>query len=188
MLLLKNIAPESKGLGAMAMSMVLLVAMTVTATDSSQASDKLGDAKDMKGLVKVITLDDYSEKTSLTDDELKHLLTLVGFKGSALKTAWAVAKKESNGRPKAHNQNPATGDNSYGVFQINMLGSLGEDRREKFSLLTNSDLFNPVKNAQIAFYMSNEGQDWSSWTHLEGERFKSFLLQYSELFKNNKEN
>jgi hypothetical protein len=66
-----------------------------------------------------------------------------------------------------------------------MLGSLGEDRREKFSLLTDSDLFNPVKNAQIAFYMSKEGQDWSSWTHLEGERFKSFLLQYSELFKNN---
>jgi hypothetical protein len=188
MLLLKNIAPESKGLGAMAMTMVLLVTMTVTATDSSQASDKLGDAKDM-GSVQVVTLSDYEDKTSLTDTELKELLTLVGFKGSALKTAWAVAKKESNGRPLAHNKNATTGDNSYGIFQINMLGSLGEDRRKKFSLLTDTDLFNPVKNAQIAFHMTQGGEDWSSWTYLEGERFKQFLLEYPAIFntKNNKE-
>jgi hypothetical protein len=70
-----------------------------------------------------------------------------------------------------------------------MLGSLGEDRREKFSLLTNADLFNPVKNAQIAFHMTQGGEDWSSWTYLEGERFKQFLLEYTAIFnpKNNKE-
>lgn len=183
MLLFKNIARESKGLGAMAMTMVLIVVMTVNATGSSQATSEFEDAKDMKSLVKVVTLEDYSKKTSLTDDELKHLLTLVGFKGPALKTAWAVAKKESNGRPLAHNKNVNTGDNSYGVFQINMLGSLGEDRREKFSLLSNLDLFNPVINSEITFYMTGGGEDWSSWTYLDGKRFNEFLIEYSNLFK-----
>lgn len=193
MLLFKNIAPESKGLGAMAMSMVLVVVMTINAIGSSQASLEVTDAKDMgsvdMGSVQVVTLSDYSDKTSLTDTELQELLTLVGFKGSALKTAWAVAKKESNGRPLAHNKNANTGDNSYGIFQINMLGSLGEDRRERFSLVTNTDLFNPVKNAQIAFHMTRGGEDWSSWTYLEGKRFKQFLLEYPAVFntKNNKE-
>jgi hypothetical protein len=95
--------------------------------------------------------------------ELKELLSLVGFEGKALREAWAIAMKESTGRPKSHNGNSNTGDNSYGLFQINMIGGLGEDRREKFDLKQNSDLWNPVLNAQIAYHMSNGGADWGSW-------------------------
>jgi len=105
----------------------------------------------------------FENKGSLTDGELKELLHLVGFRGSNLKEAWAVAKKESNGQPIRFNGNTDTGDSSYGIFQINMIGMLGPDRRDKFDLVTNSDLLNPVINAQIAFHMSNGGQDWSAW-------------------------
>jgi hypothetical protein len=91
------------------------------------------------------------------------MLRAVGFEGKALKVAWAVVKKESNGRPLAFNGNVKTGDNSYGIFQINMIGGLGVARRDKFDLDSNKDLFDPVVNAQIAYYMSNEGSDWSSW-------------------------
>lgn len=105
----------------------------------------------------------FENKGSLTDGELKELLYLVGFRGNDLKEAWAVAKKESNGQPIRFNGNVKTGDNSYGLFQINMLGMLGPERRAKFELVTNSDLLNPVINAQIAYYMSNGGKDWSSW-------------------------
>jgi hypothetical protein len=35
-------------------------------------------------------------------------------------------------RPMAYNGNRNTGDSSYGIFQINMLGKLGIDRKEKF--------------------------------------------------------
>jgi hypothetical protein len=80
-----------------------------------------------------------------------------------LKEAWAVAMKESTGRPKSHNGNSNTGDNSYGLFQINMIGSLGEDRRKKFDLEQNSDLWNPVRNAEIAYHMSNGGKDFGAW-------------------------
>ena len=108
-------------------------------------------------------LERFENKTNLTDWELKTLLSLVGFKGRDLVVAWAVAKKESNGRPLAFNGNHKTGDSSYGVFQINMIDDLGPDRRTRFDLESNAELFNPVKNAEIAYYMTSGGDDWSSW-------------------------
>jgi hypothetical protein len=108
-------------------------------------------------------LEKYENATSLSDKDLKELLRLVGFKGQNLKEAWAIAKKESNGRPFAFNGNSRTGDSSYGIFQINMIGMLGPDRRKKYELDHNADLFNPVVNAEIAFHMSQGGENWSSW-------------------------
>lgn len=112
---------------------------------------------------KDMILAQYKDAKKLTDDELVAVLRAVGFEGQNLKEAFGIAKKESNGRPLAYNGNEATGDNSYGIFQINMIGSLGPERREKFNLKSNKDLFDPVKNAEIAFYMSQGGKDWSAW-------------------------
>ena len=105
----------------------------------------------------------YKPSNQLTDKELKQLLAAVGFEGKALRTAWAIAKRESNGRPLAYNGNRNTGDSSYGLFQINMLGDLGVIRKEKFDLRSNVLLFDPVLNAEITYYMTNGGTDWSSW-------------------------
>jgi len=114
--------------------------------------------------IRNLELKKFSEQEgSFSDKELVKMLSAVGFEGKALKVAWAVVKKESNGRPLAFNGNVKTGDNSYGIFQINMIGGLGVARRDKFDLDSNKDLFDPVVNAQIAYYMSNEGSDWSSW-------------------------
>jgi len=55
-------------------------------------------------------LEKYENATSLSDKDLKNLLKLVGFEGKNLKEAWAIAKKESNGRPFAFNGNSETGD------------------------------------------------------------------------------
>lgn len=120
-----------------------------------------------KSLVKVkknlTVLKKYQNATNLTDRELKDLLRAVGFKGQGLVKAWAVAKKESNGRPLAFNGNVKTGDSSFGIFQINMLKMLGPDRRAKFGINFNSELLNPVINAQVAYHMSNGGKNWSAW-------------------------
>jgi hypothetical protein len=122
------------------------------------------EIEEHKVKIKNLELKKFSEqKTAFTDEELVKMLRAVGFEGKALKVAWAVVKKESNGRPLAFNGNVKTGDNSYGIFQINMIGGLGVARRDKFDLDSNKDLFDPVVNAQIAYYMSNEGSDWSSW-------------------------
>jgi hypothetical protein len=122
-------------------------------------------------------LEKYENAHSLTDEQLVDMLSAVGFKGKSLRSACAIAKAESNGRPLAFNGNLKTGDNSYGVFQINMLGELGSDRREKFDLDSNAELLNPVVNAQIALHMTKGGEDWSSWTSKYGIffLFKLFL-------------
>lgn len=104
-----------------------------------------------------------NKRDPLTGKELSELLSLVGFEGKAHKTAWAIVMRESTARPKAHNGNSGTGDNSYGLFQINMIGSLGADRRAKFELESNDELFNPLRNAEIAYFMSGRGSDFGAW-------------------------
>ncbi len=130
---------------------------------TEQAQKAENASKEVFLVSKAKKLESFENKTSLTDIELKQLLSLVGFKGQDLVVAWAIAKKESNGRPLAFNGNHKTGDSSYGMFQINMIDELGPDRRTKFDLDSNAELFNPVKNAEIAYYMTNGGEDWSSW-------------------------
>ena len=122
-------------------------------------------------------LEEYRKADKLSTVDLAELLYLVGFRDTALRNAWAIAMRESNGRPLAHNKNANTGDNSYGVFQINMIGELGVDRRDLFNIAHNSKLFDPVMNAEIAFYMSAGGTDWSSWKGLT-PRAKKFLAQF----------
>lgn len=111
----------------------------------------------------------YKHSEMLAAKDLKDLLWAVGFEGIALKTAWAVARVESNGRPLALNDNTRTGDKSYGIFQINMLGNLGVDRKDKFELVSNKELFDPVTNAEITYYMTKGGTDWSSWPNSIGK-------------------
>ena len=119
----------------------------------------------------------YKPSQAMSDEDLKDLLWAVGFEGKALKTAWAIAKRESTGRPMAYNGNRNTGDSSYGIFQINMLGSLGTDRKEKFNLKSNVLLFDPTINAEIAYYMTKGGTDWSAWKGLT-PRAKEFYLKF----------
>jgi hypothetical protein len=140
------------------------VAQTITQTKDAIKIQIDKEIEEHKVKIKNLELKKFSEqKTAFTDEELVRMLSTIGFEGRALKVAWAVVKKESNGRPLAFNGNVKTGDNSYGIFQINMIGGLGVARRDKFDLDSNKDLFDPVVNAQIAYYMSNEGSDWSAW-------------------------
>jgi len=120
----------------------------------------------------------YENAVKLTDYDLVQLLKAVGFKGKGLRTAWAVAKAESNGRPFAFNGNAKTGDSSYGVFQINMIGDLGPDRREKFDLEVNAELFSPVTNAEIVFHMTKGGDDWSAWKHAKPIQYQRWLKKF----------
>jgi hypothetical protein len=119
----------------------------------------------------------YKPSEMLTDEELVKLLETVGFEGLGLKKAWSIAKRESNGRPLAYNGNRNTGDNSYGLFQINMIGNLGPERLEKFNLQSNKELFDPVTNAEITYYMTDGGSDWSAWKGMT-PRAKEFYLKF----------
>lgn len=119
----------------------------------------------------------FKKAEQLTPEELKDLLYEVGFRGERLREAWGTVMKESTGRPKSHNKNRNTGDNSYGLFQINMIDSLGPARLEKYGLESNEDLFNPITNAKIAFQMSNGGKNWSAW-HGITDRTKQWMKEF----------
>jgi hypothetical protein len=122
----------------------------------------------------------YRNSFRMNDLQLKNMLHAVGFKGTALKHAWAISKKESNGNPLSHNGNAKTGDNSYGIFQINMIGALGEERRAKYGLKSNAELFDPVTNAKIAYHMSKGGKDWSAWKGTNTTVVKRWLGEFPE--------
>ena len=83
---------------------------------------------------------------------------------SKVQTAVAVALAETGGTgdPKAFNG--VAPDQSYGLWQINMLGSLGPDRVSKLGLSSYDQLFNPSTNATAMALISNKGQDWSAWS------------------------
>ena len=102
-------------------------------------------------------------KVPATSGQLVDYLKQAGFKGEALRKAWAVAMRESGGRPGAYNGNAATGDKSYGLFQINMIGSLGANRLKQFGLSSYDQLLDPNTNAQAAFRMSKGGTSWGAW-------------------------
>ena len=122
----------------------------------------------------------YENADKLTKTQLVDLLYAVGFEGKNLRYAWAIAMKESRGNPLSHNGNRKTGDNSFGLFQVNMIDSLGQDRREKFNLEYNAQLLNPVVNAKIAYFMSAKGKDWRSWKGISNPVVKKWLKQFPE--------
>lgn len=102
----------------------------------------------------------YDRKTQLPDDELDSILRQAGFSGNGLKMAKAIVFYESTNRPMALNKS----SNCYGLFQINMTGSMGPNRIKKYGLKSNEDLYNPLISAQIAYQMSNGGKNWSAWS------------------------
>lgn len=164
-------------------TVIILYSFLIGSMPHAFAAAFTAEPQEQQEVVTVVDpLDEFRGAKTLDEEELKRLLQAVGFEGKSLRVAWTVAMKESNGRPKAHNDDLSTGDNSYGIFQINMLGGLGDDRREKFDLEKNKDLFDPVVNAQIAYHMTRGGEDWSSWKIVpgasNGERYDSLYEQY----------
>ena len=109
-------------------------------------------------------LNPENKHKKISDSELLDVLKDAGFSGSGLKMAWAVVQEESTSRIYAHNRNRDTGDNSYGLFQINMIDGLGPERLEEYGLEKNEDLFTPIVNAQVAFKISDGGSNWGAWT------------------------
>lgn len=113
----------------------------------------------------------------MAKSDLMALLKEAGFRGQGLANAYAIAIAESGGRARAHNPNASTGDNSYGLFQINMLGKMGPARRKQYGLSSNDDLFDPLTNAKIAFKMSHGGTNFKPWTTFTSGKYKDFLGQ-----------
>jgi hypothetical protein len=164
---------------------VLVVGLQVAGSHTAEALKAIPQAQtqlEAKAL-RVQTLSKFHNADRLTKTDLVHLLSAVGFEGQDLREAWAIAMKESRGNPLSHNGNRKTGDNSYGLFQVNMLGSMGQERRDKFNLDYNAKLLDPVVNAQVAYHMSDGGKDWSAWKGTKTPVVKKLMAQFPDKAK-----
>lgn len=97
-----------------------------------------------------------------------------GFAGGDIVIATAVAMSESGGNPNAHNLNVATGDDSYGLWQVNMLGNLAAPRRAVFGIAANEELFDPLINAKAARHIRST-QGWGAWSDYKNGKYKTHL-------------
>jgi hypothetical protein len=111
--------------------------------------------------------------TKLSAEQIARHAYEAGFRGPGLTTAVAVALAESGGRATAHNATPP--DNSYGLWQINMLGALGPERRHQYHLESNDALFDPDTNARVANSISGDGHDFTPWSTYTNGAYKDHL-------------
>jgi len=109
---------------------------------------------------------------AITSDQIRTLLAYAGFKkdSQTLSDMVGICYAESGGNPNAHNSKPP--DDSYGLWQINMIGDLGPSRRKKFGISSNDKLFDPETNAKAAYVIYKE-QGLNAWTtYTNGEYLK----------------
>lgn len=106
--------------------------------------------------------------------EMAKLAKEAGFSNEEAKTMAAIAASESGGKTSAHNPNAATGDNSYGLWQINMLGNMGPQRRAQFGIRDDSELFDPKKNAEAAYKVFKE-QGFNAWSDYKNGKYLDYM-------------
>jgi len=93
--------------------------------------------------------------------DLYNLAVSVGFDPDTATTMAAVALRESSGCPTAHN--PGPGEDSYGLWQINVLGNPGI--LSALGLTDPTQLYDPSTNALAAFtiYAGNPANLNTAW-------------------------
>jgi murein DD-endopeptidase MepM/ murein hydrolase activator NlpD len=99
-----------------------------------------------------------------------------GFTGDDLIKMTAVGMAESSGNPGAINNNPATGDLSYGAWQVNMIGGMGPQRRRQFGLANNEALLDLPTNARVAKSIF-DSQGINAWGAYTDGRYKQYMGQ-----------
>lgn len=105
-------------------------------------------------------------------------LQQAGLSGENLRMAWSISMAESGGDPRAFNGNARTGDKSYGLFQINMLGNLGPARLREFGISSNEQLFDPATNIRAMLKVSNNCRSWTPWSVYKNGRYRTYYNQY----------
>lgn len=115
-----------------------------------------------------------TQPANLTADQIKYFASQQGFTGNDLTTAVAVALAESGGNAASHTVD--SDDDSYGLWQINMKGSLGPSRLKQFNLKNANELLDPNVNAKAAHIVFVE-HGWKAWGAYTNGSYKKFVTQ-----------
>jgi hypothetical protein len=85
-----------------------------------------------------------------------------------------IALAESGGNTLAHNGNASTGDNSFGLWQINYFGNLAPDRTKRYGT-PDQLLADPNRQAQAAISLAAGGKGLSNWTTFTSGAWKQYV-------------
>lgn len=96
-------------------------------------------------------------------DKARALMERIGASPREAAELASVVMPESSGNPYA--LNPRGRDESYGLWQINMKGDMGPERRAQWGLKGNEELYNPETNARAALDLYRHGGmgHWSTY-------------------------
>lgn len=122
----------------------------------------------------------------LTPTQIYAVARKGGFSKPQAVLATAIALAESGGDAHIVNDTPATGDLSYGLWQINMIGRMGPDRLKQFGIPSNEALADPVTNARAAYIVSGGGKNFNPWTtYTSGAYAKNLSTAADVMIKDN---
>lgn len=100
--------------------------------------------------------------SNLTPSQVAQIAYNAGFRGEALVYAVAVSLAEDgSGNPNANYTSSATGEDSRGLWQINVQPGAHPE-------YASSDLYDPATNAAAAYAISQGGTNWSPWSTWPG--------------------
>jgi hypothetical protein len=103
----------------------------------------------------------------LNYQQVAQLAWEAGWRGKDAETAVAIARAESQFDTLATNFKNK--DHSFGLWQVNMKDALGPDRRKRYNLSSNEQLFDARTNARVAFAIykdaGNKFGDWSTYNN-----------------------
>jgi hypothetical protein len=129
-----------------------------------------------------------SRKTTLKDvhpnaidpNELARMLDRRKFKKEDIWKMLAISWRESRWNPSARFVGPV--DDSYGLFQINMKGNLGEGRAKQYGITNYEELLDPRVNVKAARLIYGGG-NLSAW-NVKGDWQNSIPTEVKEESKN----
>lgn len=139
------------------------------------AGDALTSESDLKNRS---VLEEIDITKPIAQPNLERLAIEGGFTSKEAKIMAAIAMAESSGLARALNDDLKTGDNSFGLWQINMIDTpnykLGEERRKKLNIESNDELYNPAVNVRAAKMIFDE-QGFDAWSVYKSGAYKQFL-------------
>ncbi|QDP62717.1 MAG: hypothetical protein Tp158DCM1229571_31 [Prokaryotic dsDNA virus sp.] len=110
----------------------------------------------------------------LSNPDIAYYARKAGFSGDLVPVMVAIANAESGRDRLALNPNAATGDESYGLTQINMIGAMGPERRKLFGIKSNEELYDPETNLKAAKKIYDR-QGLNAWSVFRSGAYKPFL-------------
>ena len=121
----------------------------------------------------------YPVSQSYDAEKLTNLARSVGIPEEKVSTMVAIALAESGGDPtidtvKSGSDPDKKNEFSLGLWQINMLGRMGEERRKQFGISSNEELYDPVVNAKAALAILNSS-GFSAWGAYTNNSYKNYL-------------